>query len=250
MSELKDNILKLRKKGLNYNEIKLKLNCSKGTISYHCNKNDMGVDFLIENDFLISLDEEQYIIELRNEGKSYGEIRKMSNLSIDKIRFVCRKHKIYDNNILRKPTFEIINDMQTYYNDCKSCNKVADKFGWSVFTILKYINLNKKNKISEEERKSNLSKRVIMWRKDKKLKLVEYKGGCCQNCGYKKSIGALEFHHINPDDKDFTISGKSYSFERLKKEVDKCVLVCSNCHIEIHEELKNNGYSDIMNNLK
>ena len=71
-----------------------------------------------------------------------------------------------------------------------------------------------------------------------KIELVKYKGGCCEKCGYDKSYEALQFHHVNPSEKDFTISGKSYGVERLKKEVDKCVLVCANCHIEIHEELK------------
>jgi 5-methylcytosine-specific restriction endonuclease McrA len=73
--------------------------------------------------------------------------------------------------------------------------------------------------------------------------------GSCQVCGYKKSLGALSFHHKNPDEKDFQISSKSYAYEKLKKEVDKCILVCSNCHIEIHEEIKNFGYSDIARNL-
>jgi predicted HNH restriction endonuclease len=41
---------------------------------------------------------------------------------------------------------------------------------------------------------------------------------------------------LNPDEKDFQIGGSSYSFEKLKIEVDKCIMVCSNCHIEIHEE--------------
>lgn len=41
-----------------------------------------------------------------------------------------------------------------------------------------------------------------------------------------------------PDEKDFTIGGKSWSFEKLKKESDKCILVCSNCHKEIHYEQK------------
>ena len=52
-----------------------------------------------------------------------------------------------------------------------------------------------------------------------------------------------------PKEKDFSISAKSYSYDRLKKEVDKCILVCLNCHIEIHEEIKNNGYSEIVNKL-
>ena len=44
----------------------------------------------------------------------------------------------------------------------------------------------------------------------------------------------MEFHHLDPNEKDFTISGKSWAFERLKKEVDKCILVCNRCHTEIH----------------
>jgi hypothetical protein len=46
---------------------------------------------------------------------------------------------------------------------------------------------------------------------------------------------ALSFHHKNPNEKDFSISGKSLSFEKLRGEVDKCMLVCSNCHSEIHD---------------
>ena len=79
---------------------------------------------------------------------------------------------------------------------------------------------------------------MIQWRKRKKIELVKYKGGKCERCGYDKTYEALQFHHINPSEKDFTISGKSYSLERLKKEVDKCIMVCANCHIEIHEELR------------
>ncbi len=72
-----------------------------------------------------------------------------------------------------------------------------------------------------------------------KSMMVEYKGGCCIKCGYKKCIGALEFHHIDPSKKDFTLSHlKSSKFDdKIKNELDKCILVCANCHREIHEEL-------------
>lgn len=70
-----------------------------------------------------------------------------------------------------------------------------------------------------------------------KQRLIDYKGGKCQICGYNRCINALEFHHINPEEKDFTISGGTKSFNTLKLEVDKCVLVCSNCHREIHAGL-------------
>ena len=69
--------------------------------------------------------------------------------------------------------------------------------------------------------------------------LVEYKGGKCEICGYNKCISALEFHHKDPQEKDFAIGAKGYtrSIEKNKKEVDKCILVCANCHREIHSNL-------------
>ena len=72
-----------------------------------------------------------------------------------------------------------------------------------------------------------------------KIKCLEYKGGCCSRCGYNKSKRALSFHHLDESKKDFTISGKHcHSWERIRKELDKCILVCSNCHMEIHEQLE------------
>ena len=68
---------------------------------------------------------------------------------------------------------------------------------------------------------------------------VQYKGGKCCICGYNRYLGALEFHHLNPTEKDFGIGTKGYtrSFEKVKGELDKCILVCSNCHKEIHAGL-------------
>lgn len=67
-----------------------------------------------------------------------------------------------------------------------------------------------------------------------KNKCVEYKGGECEKCGYSKCNRALEFHHLNPKNKKFNISGSHCrSWEVVKEELDKCILVCSNCHKEI-----------------
>ena len=70
-------------------------------------------------------------------------------------------------------------------------------------------------------------------RRTLKEKAVEYLGGKCEKCGYDKYIGALEFHH--KENKDFGISarGLCHSWNKLKKELDKCKLLCSNCHKEI-----------------
>ena len=65
----------------------------------------------------------------------------------------------------------------------------------------------------------------------------EYKGGKCMICGYKKCQRALSFHHIDPSKKKFDLSsrGLTRSWERIQKEIDKCVLLCANCHMEVHE---------------
>ena len=89
----------------------------------------------------------------------------------------------------------------------------------------------------EEFLNDNNYRHVSDARKRLKEKLVEYKGGACEVCGYNKCITALEFHHVNPNEKEFGIgSMKVLSFEKCKKEVDKCMLVCANCHREIHHQ--------------
>jgi len=67
-----------------------------------------------------------------------------------------------------------------------------------------------------------------------KKKMVEYKGGECKCCGYHKCLQALEFHHRDPDVKRFNLSGAHCrKWSTIREELDKCDLVCSNCHKEI-----------------
>lgn len=72
---------------------------------------------------------------------------------------------------------------------------------------------------------------------------IEYKGGKCEVCGYNTYRGALEFHHKDPSQKDPT-GLRAYKLDRLFAEVDKCVLLCSNCHREEHGRLRLGGQSD------
>lgn len=80
---------------------------------------------------------------------------------------------------------------------------------------------------------------VTKRRKDLKKALVEYKGGKCEHCGYNRCIAAMDFHHKNPKEKEFGLSqrGLTKSLEVLKKEADKCLLLCANCHREAHDAL-------------
>jgi hypothetical protein len=71
----------------------------------------------------------------------------------------------------------------------------------------------------------------------RKLELIKSRGGKCELCGYDRNIAVLEFHHINPDEKEFQLDMRhlsNTSLERLKEEVDKCQLLCANCHREVH----------------
>jgi hypothetical protein len=66
--------------------------------------------------------------------------------------------------------------------------------------------------------------------------MVEYKGGGCYLCGYDRCLRALDFHHLDPATKRFTIAGgHTRSWASLRTELDKCMLVCSNCHIELEQ---------------
>lgn len=75
-----------------------------------------------------------------------------------------------------------------------------------------------------------------------KEKAVLYKGGKCENCGYCKCIGALEFHHTNPKEKEFSLSQiRSTSWNnKIEEELKKCLLLCANCHRETHENINKN----------
>lgn len=70
-------------------------------------------------------------------------------------------------------------------------------------------------------------------------KLKQFRGGKCIRCGYDTCISALEFHHIDPSKKDFTISNDHFKLEEAIQESKKCILICSNCHKELHANLWN-----------
>jgi transposase len=79
------------------------------------------------------------------------------------------------------------------------------------------------------------AERVSAWRRRAKIRLVEAAGGSCMLCGYDDFPGALQFHHLDPTKKEFSISreGVTRSFAELQAEAAKCVLLCANCHAEV-----------------
>lgn len=79
-------------------------------------------------------------------------------------------------------------------------------------------------------------------RNEMKQWAIKYKGGKCSKCE-EFHIACLQFHHLDPKQKDFTI-GESCKInsrinkEIIRKELDKCILICANCHFKLHWENK------------
>lgn len=80
--------------------------------------------------------------------------------------------------------------------------------------------------------KARINKRA----QEQKHFCLSMKGGKCEKCGYDKCIAALEFHHVDRTTKEFRLSKSFLSKEKLISELKKCILLCSNCHREIHYE--------------
>jgi predicted HNH restriction endonuclease len=93
------------------------------------------------------------------------------------------------------------------------------------------------NKRTYKDRAEYLIKAVAKRRKKIKEMAIAYKGGKCNICGYNKCNTALDFHHKDEKNKRFGLSvrGLTRSWDKTKDELDKCILVCANCHREIHE---------------
>jgi hypothetical protein len=82
-----------------------------------------------------------------------------------------------------------------------------------------------------------------------KKQCVDYKGGKCVDCGYDKCIACFDFHHLDSNEKDFNIGNKNGArtfTEEIRKELDKCVLLCSNCHRERHAKYVEINYDEFL----
>ncbi len=143
----------------------------------------------------------------------------------------------------KKLDSDLVKEIKKYYNSGNSARQTALKFGVGKSTVTDYVTIRVPNKLKAEQKRLKNIEAVKKRRKKLKELAVEYKGGKCCKCNYDKCIGALEFHHLDSNEKDFGIAAKGHtvSWERMKLELDKCIMVCANCHREIHEELKMDG---------
>jgi len=88
---------------------------------------------------------------------------------------------------------------------------------------------------SPEQMAADMTRLAVGHRRRLKARAIAYKGGRCTLCGYSRCNAALEFHHLDKATKGFGLAkgGRIRSWESIMKELDKCILVCSNCHREL-----------------
>ena len=166
---------------------------------------------------------------------------------IDKCHLLCSNcHRevhggLHPNYLIKQKTKEIPDYTIKYNkNELKKCKKCDIFKPYSMY--FKYHNRNTYYSDCKECSNNKCVERLRIIKK----KCIDYKGGKCQHCGYNKYFGSLDFHHIDPTKKDFTISRNFGPFETHKKELDKCLCLCSNCHRIEHHKLRQKGIKIII----
>ena len=179
------------------------------------------------------------IIELRKQGKSYNEIKKKLNCSKATISYHCKREALNDIglNTTKKLNEKEVEELKEFYKN-HTAEETSIMFNVSVTTVKKYSDRKNFTYETDDDRRKSNYLHVKDFRSRMKIKAVEYKGGKCVVCGYDRCVKGLEFHHTNPEEKDFTLgSNTNRAWEKVKVEIDKCVLLCANCHREIHDGL-------------
>ncbi len=199
--------------------------------------------------------------ELVSKGYSNSQISKELNISISTVDRKKRENNLLKftrgSNKERIMTEEEGNEIIKLFHENKNCSEISKKVKKDRRTISKFINNqglsfikdNSNIKIKCEgcekptssRRKLCETCRTTIRRYKIKKEMIEYKGGCCVKCGDKDlHINCYDFHHLDPNEKDFNLSALNsarFNKEKVKSELDKCILVCSNCHRQIHAKV-------------
>lgn len=103
---------------------------------------------------------------------------------------------------------------------------------------IKAYNEKNSERISRNSKIYSQKFKDAQFKNQRKLEFCIYKGGCCSECGFvatKDTIAAFDFHHLDPSEKEYTPSDMlMLRKDKVFKELDKCILLCSNCHRILH----------------
>ena len=178
------------------------------------------------------------ILELKEQGKPHNEVTELLNCSKSLVSYYCKGEKRFVNSPTPKHnqiTGEIKELIVYLFTNCGISLKELSQ-------IFKIDNLVMES-FYRRQIEGNYTKLIFpdtssyssLKRRRRKLKLlgIMYLGGKCVKCGYCDDIHALQFHHLK--DKSFTIShNNNSSWDIWKPELDKCILLCGNCHQKEH----------------
>ena len=141
------------------------------------------------------------ILRLRRKKKTYDEIKFELNCSKATISYHCTRNGLNGNGKKLLSDVEK-NDMNEFYKT-HTIDETVEKFKFHRSTVIRNVE-NKHIKLTDDEIKINNYNHVKSHRQRIKERAIEYKGGKCQynNCGYNKCKRALEFHHLDPNEKD------------------------------------------------
>lgn len=185
--------------------------------------------------------------ELIEKNYSYTDIAKEFNMAITTVR---RKLKQAGLKTKYNPFARVnldINVVKKLVNEHHSTHDIAKKLNtsqtnvrywlkkWKLKTKSKYSGY--KNPVQRKLAANNYHNYQKKRGLDRKIMFINQLGGKCSICGYNKNYGSLTFHHLNPNEKEFTLDMRKMSnnsFVKLQKEVSKCQLLCHNCHMELH----------------
>jgi len=159
---------------------------------------------------------DNYILkQYTNQGLSSYKIAKLLEISQTTVRYWLKKY-----------------NLTTRGSNCKVCNRELNG-KQSSYCSMKCKSLYFQSPENNANSYSKQKERAFT----RKKQLVDSKGGCCEICGYKKNYSALQFHHLDPNEKDYNLDSRKLSnstWQWCLQEVAKCQLLCANCHAEIH----------------
>jgi len=197
MEHLIEKYKELSKKGYGYYKIAKELNMPVTTTKRYMKK--LGIKTINSpyDHVEIPLDK---LKELINQNKSTYQIAKMLSSSQTNIRYWLKKYNL-KTIAMSEGTYKVSKSQFNFQNEKNNYTK------------------NKNRGI------------------ERKLFFIKQLGGKCSNCGYNRNYSALTFHHKNPNEKESGLDLRKmsgYSFNKLQIEVNKCQLLCHNCHMELH----------------